>query len=237
MHLACRGLTFRYPGADAPVFRGLDWALDVPGLHALFGFSGCGKSTLARLLARELAPQAGECTAPPGGPVLYAHNAERLPGWQTVAAHLDSVTPAPSRRLLDDLVAAYDLAPVTGHRFGALSMGQKNRVNLVRYLVQPFAVLILDEILANVDEPMRERILGDLKRRFPDRLLLYISHNALEVARYCRRVHVVPHARGGVRRLRSLDALDRPGGGEPAPDAAVQRVVYDVLRAASREAA
>ena len=49
-------------------------------------------------------------------------------------------------------------------RFAQLSMGQCNRVNLVRYLLQTFGILIMDESLANVDEPTRQTIILQNKR-------------------------------------------------------------------------
>ena len=61
-----------------------------------------------------------------------------------------------------------------GKRFNQLSLGQKNRINLIRYLVQDFQMLIMDESLANVDELTREQIILKIKLMFPDRLFLYI---------------------------------------------------------------
>jgi ABC-type nitrate/sulfonate/bicarbonate transport system ATPase subunit len=48
----------------------------------------------------------------------------------------------------------------------------------------------MDESLANVDEPTREKIILKIKDIFPDRLFLYISHNVVEVATFCRDILV-----------------------------------------------
>ena len=53
-------------------------------------------------------------------------------------------------------------------RYSQLSMGQCNRVNLLRYLLQDFSMLIMDESLANVDEPTRQAILYTIKTTFPE---------------------------------------------------------------------
>ncbi len=87
-----------------------------------------------------------------------------------------------------------------GSRFSQLSMGQQNRMNLVRYLIQDFDLLILDESLANVDEALRETIVLAIKEIFPAKLFLYISHNLMEVARFCKEILV----------------LSRPGKGKGA---------------------
>ena len=56
-----RGLRFAYPGAEAPVLEGLDWAVPQGAFALLVGGTGSGKSTLLSLLKPEIAP-AGERT-------------------------------------------------------------------------------------------------------------------------------------------------------------------------------
>ena len=76
-------------------------------------------------------------------------------------------------------------------RFAQLSLGQQNRTNLVRYLLQDFDLLVMDESLANVDEGTKEKIILKIKAMFPERGFLYISHNVVEVAKFCRQVFVL----------------------------------------------
>ena len=38
--IACHDITFRYPGAEKPLFEGLAVDISTPGFHALFGPSG-----------------------------------------------------------------------------------------------------------------------------------------------------------------------------------------------------
>ena len=104
MHIVCRNLHYSYPGADFPVFSNLDWSIEGPGFFALFGLSGTGKSTLARLISGELSPMQGDINIRNAGRVLYTHNAERIPGWDTVGAHLRSVTPASKIPLLTTII-------------------------------------------------------------------------------------------------------------------------------------
>lgn len=56
-----RGLRFAYPGADAPVFEGLDWRVPQGAFALLVGGTGSGKSTLLSLLKPEIAPT-GACS-------------------------------------------------------------------------------------------------------------------------------------------------------------------------------
>ena len=83
------------------------------------------------------------------------------------------------------------MTPYLGSRFSQLSLGQKNRINLIRYLLQDFQMLIMDESLANVDERTREKIILNIKALFPDKFFIYISHNIIEVAKFCQDILVL----------------------------------------------
>lgn len=191
MFLKCSNLQFQYPGTNKILFRDLSLKFDRPGFHSLFGSSGVGKSSLARILCGILYPDQGVVDSEAVKTSLYTHNLERLPGWSSIGHHLDRITPPNTQEKKSSLIKSFGLAPHLGKRFSQLSLGQKNRINLIRYLVQDFQVMIADECLANVDEKMRVRILMSIKAMFPDRLFVYISHNVIEVASFCNEIWVL----------------------------------------------
>lgn len=191
MRLECSHMQYTYPGSSHAVIRDLSLKIDEPGFHALFGPSGVGKSSLAKLIARQIEPQSGTLTVRNIDAIFYSHNLERLPGWSPVGRHMERITPADHARLKSDLIAAFGLESLLGHRFSQLSLGQQNRINLLRYLVQDFQVLIMDESLANVDEQTRGQILLTIKTFFPQSIFIYISHNVVEVAKFCRQIWVM----------------------------------------------
>ncbi len=234
MYIICKELSYSYPGAPSNVFSGVNWSIKGPGFFSLFGLSGVGKSTLARIISGNIAPKSGKVTSG-NGKILYSYDSERLPGWLSIERHLKKTTPAGNSALLEGLISGYGMGRLLRHRFSALSMGQKNRVNLIRYLVQDFELLITDEVLANVDEPTRYEILGSIKRLFPQKTFLYISHNAIEVARFSKTVYILPQASDGAPALiHEVTGLDQHEG-YVIDDRTVQGKVYEILRTASME--
>jgi ABC-type multidrug transport system ATPase subunit len=191
MQIECQDISYQYPRTDTRVFDHLNCRVTGPGFHALFGQSGLGKTTLARMIAGELTGYFGRIQSGGNTEVLYTHNMERFPGWAGIGDLMASTTPVSGRDRLHALVAAFGIDSVMNSRFSQLSLGQKNRANLIRYLLQEFDLLIMDESLANVDETTRGRIIITLKTLFPEKSFLYISHNMMEIAKFCNQIIVL----------------------------------------------
>jgi ABC-type multidrug transport system ATPase subunit len=228
--IACHDITFRYPGTENPLFDGLDVTIDQPGFHALFGPSGVGKTTLAKIISGDIAQFSGQVKAVGDKPCLYTHNRERLPGWSPVGRHLEKTSPAGRQTLRDELIHHFGLSTLMGMRFAQLSMGQSNRVNLLRYLLQDFSLLIMDESLANVDEPTRHNILYKIKSTFRDADFLYISHNVMEVSRFCNQIIVFrgAHKSPQTRRISGQDHR----ADQPLDKRALERSMLEIINAA-----
>jgi len=190
MYLACRNITFRYPNSVVDVLDNLSFRIQEPGFNALFGPSGVGKTSLAKILVGQITEFAGKIETEGMQTLLYSYNLERLPGWSSVGKHLDKITPNAYTERRETLIEAFGMREFMGLRFSQLSLGQQNRVNLIRYLLQDFQLLIMDESLANVDERTREIIIFKIKEMFPESYFLYISHNVVEVSKFCKEIIV-----------------------------------------------
>jgi ABC-type multidrug transport system ATPase subunit len=208
--LECSNITYRYTEVENKVLENLNCGLERPGFYGLFGPSGVGKSTLAMILSGELDGFTGKIIREKPVRILYSYNLERLPGWSSVGDHIGKVTAGPRKKTMDVLITSFGLAPYLTSRFSHLSLGQKNRANLTRYLLQNFDLLIMDESLANVDEAMRERIILQIKHLFPEKYFLYISHSVQEVSQFCREILVLRSAlkRPQLVKVAGLDHLE-----------------------------
>lgn len=231
MRLDIRNLTLRYPKALSHVFSNLSLSLTDSGFNALFGPSGVGKTTLAKIISGQITRYSGEIIADGMQTFLYSYNLERLPGWSSVGKHIEKITPAGRDDRKKELIQAFGLEEIMGQRFSELSLGQKNRVNLLRYLLQDFDLLIMDESLANVDELTREKILLRIKEMFPDTHFLYISHNVVEVSKFCRSI-VVLRDPGRTPQTCIVKGQDLLAGGEIVNEN-LERTMLEIVNASS----
>ncbi|MGD8251048.1 MAG: ATP-binding cassette domain-containing protein [Desulfobacterales bacterium] len=230
MRVECKDLGYRYPAADASLINRLSFTIDGPGFHALFGPSGVGKTTLALMLAGQIRATTGTVDHSGIDHTLYSYNLERLPDWGSIDTHLKRVAAEGMEKEREPLLTLFGLSHVQDSRFSQLSLGQKNRINLIRYLLQDYDMLIMDESLANVDEKTREKIIVDIKQRYRKKLFLYISHNIVEVATYCRKIMVMrspgKSPQGVV--VDGLDTLERAS----IDRSALERSMLEIMNAA-----
>ncbi|MEV6382555.1 ABC transporter ATP-binding protein [Streptomyces sp. NPDC051773] len=175
-----RGVTFGYARSAEPVVRDLDLTL-APGTHlAVVGPSGAGKSTLAALIAGVLEPQTGQVRlggypvrspTPTPDPVPDPPDPRRLARSRvlipqeayvftgTLRENLTYLHPTATPADLDAAVDAIGAAPLT-ERLGGydatvdpalLSAGERQLIALVRAVLPPARLVLLDEATCHLD--------------------------------------------------------------------------------------
>jgi simple sugar transport system ATP-binding protein len=170
--------------------------------HALLGENGAGKSTLVKMIYGVLQPSAGRFLWR-GAPARIGRPAEaRALGIGMVFQHFsvfDALTvaenvalalPPETLRALSARIArvsdAYGLAIDPGRAMHTLSVGEKQRVEIVRCLLQDPKLLILDEPTSVLTPQEAEALFGVLRRLSAEgRAVLYISHRLEEVRALC----------------------------------------------------
>src|SRR3954471_704359 len=182
-------------------------AIDIhirPGqIHALLGENGAGKSTLVKTIYGLVQPSAGELRWQ-GAPVKLSGPAQaRALGIGMVFQHFslfDNLTVAENVALgldgresfkamsarLDQVAHAYGLPLDPRREVWQLSVGERQRIEIVRALMQNPKFLILDEPTAVLTPQEADQLFIVLERlKAEGRAILYISHKLDEVKRLC----------------------------------------------------
>ncbi len=154
---------------------------------ALVGPNGVGKSTLIKLLLGQLEPTAGRLRLSPSANTGYlAQESETLDPRHTVLESLRTVAPwneTESRNFLHRFLFGGDMP----HRLvGALSYGERVRLQLARLVAGGSTFLLLDEPLNHLDIPARERF-EEALQSFAGAILL-VSHDRYFVERFAEEV-------------------------------------------------
>jgi ABC-2 type transport system ATP-binding protein len=152
--LAARGVTRTYGSRVA--LHPVDVDLEPGEVVALVGPNGAGKSTLLSILAGALEPTAGTvaCEARTGWVPQRSAHYGRLTARENL--HLfASLERAPSARA-DELLDRFELPDDV--RAAALSVGNRQRLDLAISLVADPRILLLDEPTSSLDPDQRGRL-------------------------------------------------------------------------------
>jgi ATP-binding cassette subfamily F protein 3 len=131
----------------------------------LVGPNGSGKSTLLRALAGTLEPTEGTIAWGERSEVGYydQHQDEALDGSRTVIDELRSVAEWSSEQELRDALGRFLFrGDDVFKKVSVLSGGERSRVALAKFLIQPSNVLLLDEPTNHLDITTRRKLLEAL---------------------------------------------------------------------------
>jgi len=212
----------RFPGVVANA--GAHLRIDRGTVHAVLGENGAGKSTLMNVLSGVYRPDEGEvrldgvlhrfhtpADALAAG-IGMVHQEFRLVPSFTVA---ENVVLGAAERILrrqevearvDELARRFGLATEPDRPVWQLSMGERQRVEILKALWRDARILILDEPTA-VLTPKEANELGGVLRHMADdgRSVIFISHKLHEVTGFC---DVATVLRGGETVAASLPVAE-----------------------------
>jgi len=212
-----RGITKRFPGVVAN--DGVDFAAAAGEVHALLGENGAGKSTLSHILSGLYRPDEGEIrlegeTVSFQSPrdaidmgVCMVHQHFRLVDRFTVAENLIlGDRRGAGRQFRIDPGAVVDQVRRLGERYRLpvdprariwqLSVGERQRVEILKALYEEARVLILDEPTAVLTPDEAQTLFVTLREIVQEgRTVIFISHKLNEVKAVSDRVTVLRHGR------------------------------------------
>ena len=199
--LRIEGVTKAYPGVVAN--SDVSFTIQEGEVHALLGENGAGKSTLVKMIYGLVKPDQGRMLWRGAGFAPAKPSAARAAGVGMVFQHfslfealnvaenvaLGMEAPPPMRELAAKIRAVseeYGLPLDPGRIVGDLSAGERQRVEIIRCLLQSPKLLIMDEP-TSVLTPQEVEILFQTLRQLKAEgtSILYISHKLEEIRALC----------------------------------------------------
>jgi len=211
-----RGITKRYPGVTANDHIDLD--LQPGEIHALLGENGAGKTTLMNILYGLAVPDEGEIFID-GTPVHIAGPSDAIArgiemvhqhfmlipvlsvaenvvlGEETMANPIFLDLREASRRIRE-LAGKFGFELDPDAKIASLSVGQQQRVEILKMLYRDAQILVLDEPTAVLTPSETEEIFDLLRNLAKDgRSIIFISHKLQEVLEIADRITVIRRGR------------------------------------------
>ena len=163
---------------EKKVYQGLDLEIERGDRIALVGPNGAGKSTLVKILAGELPFQKGTRKLGTNARIGYfsQHRADTLDPALSVLEELKRCAPELREDDARSILGSFLFKREDVHKkCRVLSGGEKSRVNLVKFLIDPPNVLLMDEPTTHLDIWAIEGLVLALQRF--EGTLVFISHD------------------------------------------------------------
>ena len=192
---------------------GIDFEVRKGEIHGLLGENGAGKTTLMRILSGFSQPDAGNIylhgrlvriATPRKAKELgvgMVHQHFRLVERFTVLENLilgqrAGGSAAELRRELDAFEGRFGLSVDPRARVWELSVGERQRVEILKVLHQGADILILDEPTAVLTPQETDHLFTIVRRMAADgKAVIFITHKLEEALRLCDRITVLRHGR------------------------------------------
>ena len=240
-----RGIVKRFPGVVAN--DGVDFDVRVGEVHALLGENGAGKSTLMNVLDGLYRPEAGEIRVfgervdlrsprdaiAAGIGMVHQHFA--LVPTQTVTENVLLGLDEPRFRMdigrydgrIAELAARHGLTVDPQARIWQLSVGEQQRVEILKMLYRGARILILDEPTAVLAPQEAQDLFRTLRSMVAEGTsVVFISHKLAEVAQIADRITVM--------RRGKVTAAGIPAAGATPASLAERMVGRDVVETIER---
>ena len=206
--LRCGEITKRY--GDVAANDGVDFSVRRK-IHALLGENGAGKTTLMRILSGFTQPDNGEIRIDSQpvrirGPqhaislgIGMVHQHWRLVERFTVAENWRARLARDRRRLHRQIISIsdrYGLKVRLDARVWELSLGERQRVEILRVLQRGARILSMNEPTAVLSPQETDQLFEALKEMVGEgKAIIFISHKMKEVMRHCDCITVMRRGR------------------------------------------
>ncbi len=199
-------------GGEKRAVDGLSFCVGAGQIYGLLGPNGAGKTTTLRMLSGLMVPTSGTASLAGYDVATQAQEVKRVLGFLTANTGLYQRLSA--RELLvyfarlhgheghaaearaDHLIAWLNIGDFSHLRCGALSTGQKQRVNIARALVADPPILIMDEPTLGLDVLSNRVILDFIRReRQAGKTIILSTHYLDEAEAMCDKIGLLHDGR------------------------------------------
>jgi len=194
--------SFNVNGKEIGILNNINFSLPDHGMYFIYGNSGCGKSTLLNILEGILSPTKGK---------VYVNNVdlyslkekEKNAYYQsfygilfqnfnlfedlTIKENLEialKVKGIKNDKIMGDLLKKYKLFKQKDQLVFTLSGGEKQRVALIRSLINNPSIIFADEPTGALDIENSYLLMEQLKELSKEKLVIIVSHNNKLVNEY-----------------------------------------------------
>ena len=197
--------------SDTKALDGLSFELNSGEIVGLLGPNGAGKTTAIHIVLGLLSATRGDIRVFGMSPLTHRHEiSERLnfssayvqlPTNLKVMENLSIFSKLyhvpNAKKKISELLDLFEITHLKDRLTGALSSGEKTRVNLAKCLLNSPELLLLDEPTASLDPEMADTVRKSLKKiqRETNTGILYTSHNMPEVEEICDRIYFIHEGR------------------------------------------
>ncbi|ADL07361.1 ABC transporter ATP-binding protein [Thermosediminibacter oceani] len=210
-----RGITKRFPGIVAN--DGISLEIEKGEVHAIVGENGAGKSTLMKILAGIYQPDEGEIhifgkkerITSPGRAIELkigmVHQHFMLVNRFTVLENIIlgaekragmAIDEQKCRKVIGELLSLYNFSLDPDARVEEISVGQAQRVEILKVLYRGAEILVLDEPTAVLAPQEVKELFANLRRlKEEGKTIIFISHKLDEVLEIADRITVLRRGR------------------------------------------
>jgi simple sugar transport system ATP-binding protein len=208
--LELRGMTRSFPGVLAN--DRVDLVLPPGQIHALLGENGAGKSTLVKMIYGILKPDTGELfwkgqrmdvVSPAfarnlGIAMVFQHFSlfDSLTVFENIVLGMDAREDGNAlRRDIEEISRRYGLPLDPDRHVYTLSVGERQRIEIIRCLLQKPGLLVMDEPTSVLTPQEVDKLFETLRKLAAEGMsILYISHKLDEIKALCSHATIL---RGG----------------------------------------
>lgn len=194
-----RNVCFSYnKGVDEELINNLSLHIPAGDRVCIMAPSGTGKTTLLNLITGGLKPDSGsvsfEVDTGDGVNISMVFQENRLCNEYTAAYNIELGLKRHSRSGLEDIRKNLEQVGMEESLFTdvkELSGGMKRRTAIVRAVMSPGQVLILDEPFASLDEELKDRTAEYIIENLNGRTLVVVSHDEKDADRLNARIQTL----------------------------------------------